>query len=85
MCATVFYTKLINGRLYPKAARAGPFAYANEVSGVQGKVVSKYVGIAKVPDNTNVVESADVVENKAGTNVVENVGEADANDTREPE
>ena len=56
LCATVYYTKQVRGRLYPKAARTGPYAYANEVSRVRGKVVSKYVGIVKIPEDTDVVE-----------------------------
>jgi hypothetical protein len=31
LCATVFYRKRINGRLYSKAARTGPYAFAEEV------------------------------------------------------
>jgi len=85
LCATVFYRKLIKGRLYPKAARTGPYAFANEVSRVRGKVVSKYIGIVKVPDSASVTESADVVESGEGTDVVEKSGgEADAIDAGEP-
>lgn len=50
LCATVFYRKRINGNLYPKAARTGPFAFAEEVSRVNGRVVTRYVGIIKVPE-----------------------------------
>ena len=32
MCATVYYRKSKGGRLYPKAARTGPYAYAQEVT-----------------------------------------------------
>ena len=48
--ALVYYRKVINGRLYPKAAREGQnVAYANEVNRVNGKVKAKYVGILPVP------------------------------------
>lgn len=50
MCATVCYRKHLKGRLYPKAARTGPYAYAQEVTRVNGNVVTKYLGIVKVPD-----------------------------------
>ncbi len=56
MCATVSYRRWINGKLYPKAARTGPFAFAEEVSRVNGKVVSRYLGIVKLPSNADVVE-----------------------------
>jgi hypothetical protein len=62
LCAIVLYKKRINGRLYPKAARTGPYAFAHEVSRVGGKVVSKYIGIVKVPENAVVAEMDDVVE-----------------------
>jgi hypothetical protein len=80
LCATVLIRKKIRGRLYPKAARTGPCAYANEVSRVGGRVVSRYVGIVKVSDCSNLVGNRDVVENKAGKSVVEKAGETDAND-----
>ena len=48
MCATVFYRKRIRGRLYPKAARTGPYAFAQEVSRVDGRVVTRYLGIVQV-------------------------------------
>ncbi len=73
MCATVYYTKQVKGRLYPKAARTGPYAYANEVSRVRGKVVSKYVGIVKILEGTE------------DTNVVEKGGEPDADQSGESE
>ena len=38
MCATVFYRKHIKGRLYPKAARTGPYAFAQGVSRANGRV-----------------------------------------------
>ncbi|MDV3294011.1 MAG: hypothetical protein LYZ70_07045 [Nitrososphaerales archaeon] len=38
MGATVYYTKQVRGRLWPKAARTGAYAYANEVSREQGRV-----------------------------------------------
>lgn len=56
LCAVVYYTKWKKGRLYPKAARTGPYAYAQEVTRVQGKVVTKYLGIARVPEKTDVIE-----------------------------
>jgi len=73
LCATVYYTKQVKGRLYPKAARTGPYAYANEVSRVRGKVVSKYVGIVKILEGTE------------DTNVVEKGGEPDADQSGESE
>lgn len=56
MCATAFYRKRIKGRLYPKAARTGPYAFAEEVRRVDGRVVSRYVGIVQVPDKAKVIE-----------------------------
>jgi hypothetical protein len=56
LCATVFYKKWIRGRLYPKAARTGPFAFAQEVNRVDGRVVTRYLGIVEVPDRVDVVE-----------------------------
>lgn len=56
MCAIVYYRKSKGGRLYPKAARTGPYAYAQEVTRVNGKVVTKYIGIVRLPENTDVVE-----------------------------
>ena len=56
MCATVFYTKRIGGRLYPRAARTGAYAFAEEVSRVNGKVVSRYLGIRRPPDAPDVIE-----------------------------
>ena len=73
LCATVYYTKQVRGRLYPKAARTGPYAYANEVSRVRGKVVSKYVGIVRIPEGTE------------DTNVVEKGAEPDADQSGESE
>ena len=55
MCAIVFYTKQIRGRPYPKAARTGPYAFAQEVSRVNGRVVTRYFGIMQVPGNAVVV------------------------------
>ncbi len=50
MCSTVYYTKLIRGRIYPKAARNnGRYAYCQSVNRVDGKVMSKYLGIRKLP------------------------------------
>jgi hypothetical protein len=56
LCATVFYRKRIKGRLFPKAARTGPYAFAEEVRRVDGRVVSRYVGIVQVPDKAKVIE-----------------------------
>ena len=56
MCATVLYRKWIRGRLYPKAARTGPFAFAQEVNRVDGRVVTRYLGIVEVPDRVDVAE-----------------------------
>ncbi|MDV3278537.1 MAG: hypothetical protein LYZ69_08785 [Nitrososphaerales archaeon] len=70
MCATVYYTKLMKGKLYPKATRTSSFAYANEVNRERGRVVSKYIGIMKVPE---------------GSDVVEKGGDADADSPGEPQ
>jgi hypothetical protein len=56
LCAIVFYRKTINGRLYPKAARTGPYAFAEEVRRADGRVVSRYIGIVQVPEKANVIE-----------------------------
>ena len=57
MCAIVFYTKTINGRRYPKAARTGPYAFAQEVTRVDGRVVTRYLGIVQVlEERTDVIE-----------------------------
>ncbi|MDG7018631.1 MAG: hypothetical protein JRN73_09810 [Nitrososphaerota archaeon] len=60
MCATVYYRKSKGGRLYPKAARTGPYAYAQEVTRVNGKVATKYIGIVKV------LESQEMAERRGG-------------------
>jgi hypothetical protein len=57
LCAIVLYKKRIKGRLYPKAARIGPYAFAQEVTRVNGKVVTKYIGIMKVQEDTTVIET----------------------------
>jgi len=59
MCAIVFYKKRINGRLYPKAARTGPYAFAQEVSRMNGRVVTRYLGILQVEGRADVVEMED--------------------------
>ncbi len=59
MCAIVFYRKCIRGKTYPKAARTGPYAFAQEVTRVNGKVVSRYVGIVSVPEDTGSILSVD--------------------------
>ncbi len=56
MCAIVFYRKHINGRLYPKAARMGPYTFAQEVNRVDGRVVTRYIGIVEVPGRVPVME-----------------------------
>jgi len=83
LCATVFYRKLIKGKLYPKAARTGPYAFAQEVKRVNGKVVTRYIGIMKV-----LARDAAVTESSGGadgTDVIEKRGEADADSPSEPE
>jgi hypothetical protein len=70
LCATVFYKKWIRGRLYPKAARTGPYAFAQEVSRVNGRVVTRYLGIVQVPGRVAVVEMR---------------GESNEGESREPE
>ncbi|MDV3278243.1 MAG: hypothetical protein LYZ69_07240 [Nitrososphaerales archaeon] len=81
MCAIVFYMKLIKGKLYPRAARTGPYAFAQEVSRVHGKVVTRYIGIAKLPKNAAVTESGSELDE---TNAIEK-GEEHNNHSREPE
>jgi hypothetical protein len=56
LCALVYYTKTINGRRYPKAARTGPYAFAQEVRRVDGRVVTRYFGIVRVEERTDVIE-----------------------------
>jgi len=83
LCATVFYRKLIRGKLYPKAARTGPYAFAQEVKRVNGKVVTRYIGIMKV-----LARDAAVIENSGGadgTDVIEKGGEANADQFDESE
>jgi hypothetical protein len=63
MCAIVFYKKQINGKTYPKAARTGPYAFAQEVRRVGGRVVTTYIGILSVPDGEDVMESEGESEN----------------------
>ena len=82
MCATVFYRKLIKGKLYPKAARTGPYAFAQEVKRVNGKVVTRYIGIMKVLARDAVIENSGGAD---GTDVIEKGGEADADSPSEPE
>ena len=41
-----YYVKRVNGMLYPKERRTNPkAAYCVDVSRVNGKVVSKYLGV----------------------------------------
>ncbi len=42
--------------MYPKAARTGPYAFAEEVRRVNGKVVTTYLGIRELPNEVNVTE-----------------------------
>ena len=52
-----YYTKRVNGKLYPKAARTDPSqAYCVDVSRVDGKVVSKYQGVRTVPKGEEIEE-----------------------------
>lgn len=44
------------GGPYPKAAWTGPYARAQEVTSVNGKVVAKYTGIVQLPEKVDVVE-----------------------------
>ena len=57
------------------AGRTGPYAFANEVRRVGGKVTSKYVGILKVPEGkgVDIVETrpGKEVESKSGPDVIE--------------
>ncbi len=62
MCATVFYRKQIKGKLYPRAARTGPYAFAQEVSRVRGKVVTRYIGIMRVSKDAPVMENGELRE-----------------------
>ncbi len=59
LCATVFYRKRINGRIYPKAARTGPYAFAQEVYRVNGRVVTRYLGIVQLPEKADVIETGE--------------------------
>jgi len=59
LCAIVFYKKRIRGKLYPKATRTGPYAFAQEVSRVDGSVVTRYLGIMQVPETVEMVEMED--------------------------
>ena len=38
----------MKGRLYPKAARTGLYAFAEEVTRVNGRVVTRYLGIMRM-------------------------------------
>ena len=62
-----YYIKRVNGRLYPKERRTNPkAAYCVDVSRVDGKVVSKYLGIKEAPKGaeTEVKGLANTKENK---------------------
>ena len=59
MCATVFYKKWIRGKLYPKAARTGPYAFAQEVRRVNGRIVTRYLGVMQVPGRVPVAETGE--------------------------
>jgi hypothetical protein len=56
LCAIVLYKKRMRGRLYPKAARTGPYAFAQEVNRVDGRVVARYIGIVQIPEKADVLE-----------------------------
>ena len=56
LCAIVCYTKANNGRRCPKAARTGPYAFAQEVTRVNGRVVTCYLGIVQVEERAGVIE-----------------------------
>jgi hypothetical protein len=66
LCAIVFYKKVIKGKTYPRAARTGPYAYAQEVVRIDGKVVTKYIGIVRIPERAAIADDiqADVMENE---------------------
>ncbi|MCL4436473.1 MAG: hypothetical protein M1503_03575 [Thaumarchaeota archaeon] len=51
--AIIYYEKVVNGRTYPRAARYGPFTFAEQVyrDPETGKVCTRYLGIKKVPRN----------------------------------
>ena len=52
-----YYVKRVNGKLYPKEHRTNPkAAYCVDVSRVDGKVVSKYLGVREAPGGTKVEE-----------------------------
>ena len=79
LCATVYYTKLLKGKLYPKAARTSPYAHAQEVTRVNGKVVAKYIGIVRLPEKVGAESVADKAD------VIEKGGKEDADHPGEPE
>ena len=56
--AHVYYTKTLNGRIYPKARQNGEnVSYLNEVKRENGRVKSKYLGIFKVPEGVTPVST----------------------------
>ena len=60
--------KVVKERRYSRAARTGPYAYAQEVTRANGKVVTKYLGIVNVPEGED-------VERPEGTRNGDNAGE----------
>ena len=63
--AQVFYYKVINGARFPKASRTDPrVAFCHEVSREGRKVKTRYLGIKRAPEDTQiqVKSSSDVVE-----------------------
>ena len=56
MISISFWTVVINGRLFPKAARTGDYAYSHEVWRKGSKFKTRYLGIQRVPQNVCVVK-----------------------------
>ena len=53
----IYYTRVIKGKLYPKAARADrSWAYCVDIQRIDGKVVSKYQGIRQAPKDSDIEE-----------------------------
>lgn len=67
--------------MYPKAARTGPYAYAQEVTRVNGRVITRYVGIVRVSENTPVKENDEASETPV-TEKQENTATIPANPNR---
>jgi len=48
--AVCYYTKTVNGKVYPVKARLEPYAFSEEVyRDANGKVKTRYLGIQKLP------------------------------------